>query len=73
MSCRSFVLFLVVVIVIAVVVVVVGDRRSLRLFGLPLQFTVNFSSPLTSDIEVRHRGVEETVVVDAAPPTLLSA
>lgn len=67
MSCKSFVLFFV------IVVVVVGDRRSLRLFGLPLQFAVNFSSPLTSDIEVRQRGVEGTVVVDATPPTALSA
>lgn len=57
MSCGSFVLFLIVV-----VVAVVG-RRSLRLFGLPLQFTVNFS--LTSDVVARHRDVEETVVVDA--------
>lgn len=69
MSCGSFVLFLVAIVV--VVVVVVGGGRSLSLFGLALQFTVNFSSPLTSDIEARHRGVEETVVADAS--TILSA
>lgn len=74
MSCGSFVLFLIIVVVVAVV----ADRRSLRLFGLSLQFTVNFSSPSTSDIVARHRGVEEeTVVVDAlASPissTVLSA
>lgn len=58
MFCGSFVLFLVVV----AVVVVIGSR-SLRLFGLALQFTVNFSSALTSDIEAW--GMEEIVVVDA--------
>lgn len=58
MSCGSFVLFLIVVVVVAIVVV---GRRSLKLFGLPLQFTVNFS--LTSDVAARHREVEETQVV----------
>jgi len=66
MSCESFVLFLVVI-----VVAIVG-RRSLILFGLSLQFAVNFSSSLTSDIEARHRGVEEAVVVDALASTVLS-
>lgn len=67
-SCKSFVLFLVVV-----TIFVVDSRRSLRLLGLTLQFTVNFSLALTSDTEDRHRGVEETVVDAAASSTVLSA
>lgn len=61
MSCELYILFLVVVVIIVVVVVFVV-RRSLRLFNLALPFTVNFSSSLTSDIEVRHRGLETAVV-----------
>lgn len=68
MSCGLFVLFLVAV----VIVVAVVGRRSLVLFGLLPQFTVNFSSLLTSDIVARHRDVEEAVVVDALASTVLS-
>lgn len=69
MSCGSFVLFL-------IIVVVVVDRRSLRLFGLSLQFTVNFSSLSTGDIVARHRDVKETVVgalASSISSTVLSA